>query len=360
MKKPQLILVGGGAVSVALVVLAAVFTVTSLNKANTDKKKVNREFSSLENLYRTADPFPTRENIEIARKNQEETLARVESLQGLLSQGVSEENEKLTPGQFSQLREETIRALVADAPAGEGGLPVVDPENVFGFDRYNEGRPASKAQVPRLVRQLRLTDMLVRKFYAAGILHLDAVGREVFEEAEGESAASTEASGSGFRPGRRPRTKGAAAGANKKVTSIKVPLAPFESAHGMSIDRQRFGFVFSTRESGLRNILDALDGMWPYVMVSGFSFQKTLTDVVFPDDEAQASAKAKTSEPKAQTSATPGVKEKPAPRTARLVSGAQFEAPVIVTMFVDVYRFPPKADSAEADDAAEEEPEEEM
>lgn len=360
MKKPQLILVAGSAVSAILVILAACYTVAGLNKAGADKKKVNREFSSLENLYRTADPFPTRDNIEIARKNQEETLARVESLKGLLAQGVSDENEKLTPGQFSQLREETIRALVKDAPAGEGGLPVVDPENVFGFDRYNEGQPASKAQVPRLVRQLRLTDMLVRKFYAAGILHLDAVGREVFEEAEAETAASAESSDSSF--GRRPhRNKGQAANANKKVTSIKVPLAPFGSEHGLDIDRQRFGFVFSTREAGLRNVLDTLDGMWPYVMVSGLSFQKTLPDVVFPDDENSSKAKASDKKAGSPASTTPGIKEKPAPRTARLVSGPQFEAPVTVTMFVDVYRFPPKADSSETDaPAEEEEPEEEM
>lgn len=359
MKKPQMILLGGGAVSAVLVVLAAVFTVTSLSKADADKKKVNREFSSLENLYRTANPFPTHENIEIARKNQEETLGRVESLQALLAQGVSDEDEKLTPGQFSQLREEMIRALVKDAPAGEGGLPVVEPENVFGFDRYNEGQPASKAQVPRLVRQLRLTDLLVRKFYAAGILRLDAVGREVFEEADGASAAAaSESAGGGFARRRHGASK-AAATANKKVTSIKVPLAPFTPEHGIAIDRQRFGFVFTTREAGLRNVLDSLDGMWPYVMISGFSFQKTQPDFVFPDEEDPA-AKAKLPEKKPEVSATPGVKEKPAPRTARLVSGPQFEAPVTVTMFVDVYRFPPKADSSVAEVAAAEEPEEEM
>lgn len=357
MKKPQLILVAGSAVSAILVVAAACYTVVSLNKAGEDKKKVNREFSSLENLYRSANPFPTRENIDISRKNQEETLARVESLRELLSQGVSEEEEKLTPGQFSQLREEMIGALVKDAPAGEGGLPVVEPENVFGFERYNEGRPASKAQVPRLVRQLRLTDLLVRKFYAAGILHLDAVGREVFEEATGETAASTESSGTGFV--RRRGNKGsAAAAATKKVTTIKVPVAPFESEHGIDIDRQRFGFVFSTREAGLRNVLDSLDGMWPYAMVSGLSFQKVQSDVVFPDEENPL--KAKTPAAKTEPSETLGIKEKPAPRTARLVSGPQFEAPVTVTMFVDIYRFPPEADSTETDEAVEEEPEEEM
>lgn len=91
---------------------------------------------------------------------------------------------------------------------------------------------------------------------------------------------------------------------------------------------ERLGFVFLTRQDGLIAALNAIDEMRPFAMVSGLSFSKTGDDVVKPaePDPKQAAAAEAT-----------GILEKPAPRTARLVSGPLFETPVRVTLFVDVF-----------------------
>jgi len=110
---------------------------------------------------------------------------------------------------------------------------------------------------------------------------------------------------------------------------------------------ERFGFAFSTRQEGLIAAINAIDSMRPFAMVSGLSFSKTGEDVVMPE----APDPAKEAGPKAEG----GILEKPAPRTARLVSGPLFESPVQVTLFVDVYAPAAAAGSAAAEDEAGEE-----
>ena len=87
--------------------------------------------------------------------------------------------------------------------------------------------------------------------------------------------------------------------------------------------------------------------MRPFAMVSGLQFAKTGEDVLVPaepDPAAEAAA------PKDAN----GILEKPAPRTARLVSGPLFETPVQVTLYVDVYAPATAADVAAAGEGDEE------
>ena len=91
--------------------------------------------------------------------------------------------------------------------------------------------------------------------------------------------------------------------------------------------------------------------MRPFAMVSGLSFEKTGEDVVRPAAPDPAKAEAA---PKAEG----GLLEKPAPRTARFVSGPLFETPVQVALYVDVYAPAAAAGPGDGDEDGEEEEEE--
>ena len=104
--------------------------------------------------------------------------------------------------------------------------------------------------------------------------------------------------------------------------------------------------IFSTRQEGLIAVVNAIDAMRPFAMVSSLSFTKSGEDVVVPVEPDPAAAAAA-----AEAKAASGILEKPAPRTARLVSGPLFETPVLVALYVDV--FSPVAEAAAAGDGGE-------
>ena len=204
-------------------------------------------------------------------------------------------------------------------------------QRLIGHDRYATGEPAQTPHVVRLLRQLRLTEQLVRMLYAAGPQRIEAVGRIVFET--GAVAASDD---SGGYVRRKPRRESAA----RDSALVVVPPPPVEGP--VPVDAERFGFRFVAREKAVLDFVDAVDAMRPYACVSGLSMAKTSDDVVFPD-EAQEKESARrrgreeeTFEDRAREPAQPLGPPKPPPRASRMVSGPLREAPVAVTVFVDV------------------------
>ena len=83
----------------------------------------------------------------------------------------------------------------------------------------------------------------------------------------------------------------------------------------------------------------AIDAMKPYACVSGLSMSKVSDDVVFPDEAQEKDAARRRgdeefgADEKAPQQLGP---PKPPPRASRMVSGPLREAPVSVTVFVDV------------------------
>ena len=328
MNRNQTILAAGGAVS-ALLVAGAGFLAwrgaTAASEAESAMEKSRREYRSL-----AAEAIsPTQENLDVCLDNLNETSNRVAKLSRVLFRGDVPLDRKTTPGNFvSRECSGTIAALVADAPLNAAEVPVVDPDMQFGFETYSArqgGFLPKPDQVPRLLRQLRLVDKLVRILYAAGIDHLDAVGRVQFDVGAGGGE-------SGARPARPPRNRDRSRGPGGSVPkTIPVPVPSFAEDPAVPMSCERFGFVFSTREKGLLAVLDAIAAMQPFAMVSDLSFAKTGEDVLPPVSAGEGDRGE--SKPPEQ----PGILEKPAPRTARLVSGPLFETPVQVTMFVDVF-----------------------
>lgn len=347
MNKKQTILAAAGGVSALLVVGAGVLTFTSWQAAGDAEKKMQASKASLARYYKE-EVFPSQANVDVYRTN----LLLAQTWVGDLSRGVFRDgvavDDSVTRGDFGRVCRETVEALIADAPPNAAEEPVVDEGASFGFDHYLQNNlPERDEYVPRLLRQLRLVDRIVRILYDAGIHHLDAVGRELFDL--GRSGSSSSSDAPVFRHHGKGR-KGAASSSSSSASAVKtiaVPPSPFEPDESVPMSRERFGFLFTTRQEGLIAAVNAIDAMRPFAMVSGLQFAKTGEDVLVPaepDPAAEAAA------PKDAN----GILEKPAPRTARLVSGPLFETPVQVTLFVDVYAPATAADVAAAGEGEEE------
>lgn len=329
MNRNQTILAVGGGVAALLAAGAGVLAwngTVAASEAGEKMEKSRREYRSL----CSEAVSPTQANLDLCTENLDKTAERVAALSRALFRGGVPLDRKTTPGNFvSRECSGTIAALVADAPLNSAEESVVDPDMQFGFETYSarQGGVLPKPdQVPRLLRQLRLVDKIVRLLYAAGIVRLEAVGRVQFDTGAGGAEGGARSS----RPSRpRDRQRGPSAGG--AVKSVAVPDPSFRADESVPMSCERFGFVFTTKEDGLFAVLDAVGSMQPFAMVSGFSFEKTGEDVLPPPSADEAGRDGATPPER------PGILEKPAPRTARLVSGPLFETPVRVTMFVDVF-----------------------
>lgn len=335
MKKNQLVLAIGGGVSAALVLGSAALATLGLSGVGAASKNRDKAFSELNRLYQSS-PFPSEENVATAGENLEHARGWIEALDETLTVGTNDwargiNLRRASPGEFSSLREETIQSLYDAAPVGEDGTKIVPDSFAFGFDRYATGDPAQPTHVIRLLRQLRLTDQLVRMLYAAGPQRIDAVGRIVFE-AGGTGAGSGDDEGGGRRPRRRSRESGGGRDSSLVVT----PPAPSEGP--VPSDVERFGFRFVAREQAVLSFADAICAMTPWACISGLSMEKTAEDVVFAGEEGEKDGRrGKEAEEAAAAAPDPrGGPPKPPPRASRMVSGPLREAPVLATVFVDV------------------------
>lgn len=352
MKSNKIILGVVGGVTAVAVIGIGVFAFLRSQAASEARATMQQQASQLRKLFEK-DVFPSQENIDTAEKNRDQTRKFVQDLRNEMKRGMVPVDRKKTPGDFSNIRMATIASLLEDAPVGTGDTKVVDNSQApfqFGFDRYKEGVPAEKRDVPRLLAQLRMMDKLVRVLYDSGIVSLEAVAREEFE---GGSSASSDASA---EPATRTRGR-AGRGRGTRTTASALVVTPPTLLAGAPEDLncERFMFRFQTREAGLINVLNKLNEMRPFAVVSDLSFEKMGEDVVFPDEQKEAAASdaakasarstrtARGSAPAAEEPAAPAIRERPAPRTARLVSGPLRERPVRVTLTVDVYSILPPA-----------------
>ena len=315
MKKNQLVLAIGGGVSAVLVLGAAALAAVGFSGKGEARRSREKAFSELSRLHQ-AVPFPSEENVAAAGENLENARGWIEALDGALTVGTNDwakgiNLRRASPGEFSSLREETIQSLYDAAPVGEDGTKIVPDTFAFGFDRYSGGEPAQTPHVVRLLRQLRLTEQLVRMLYAAGPQRIEAVGRIVFETG---SAAS--ADDSGFV---RPKRKRDAA---SRDSALVVQPAP-PSDGPVPSDVERFGFRF---------ILLSLLGTF----TSGVCIDLYASAPLHITEKDSASRRGGEEFGTGEKAPPQLGPPKPPPRASRMVSGPLREAPVNVTVFVDV------------------------
>jgi len=328
MNKTKTILAAGGAVSAILVVVAGVFVYNAFDEAESTNKSVRDNIDKLKRLY-SKKLFPEPKNIEIEKANAEEYNRRFAELTNIVTRGAIPA-ESFSGGTFSTMLGDRLKVLRGKAPRDADGNTVVGDTFNFGFDERMKGVHPHERQVPRLMKQLKLVEKLTDELYKAGVVSIEKINREEFEIADSsESQSSGGGGGVRVRGGRT--GSGSGSGGNftlGSVVSEKVEGVPA----GVSVSRERFGFQFTTYESGLVDILNRLNKFEPFVMVNDIGFIKKtpLGDVVFPVIPAAA----------AKAPADPAV---PVPPVIAVrfpdISGPVREVPVSVTLVVDVYDF---------------------
>ncbi|MBQ3810607.1 MAG: Amuc_1100 family pilus-like protein, partial [Kiritimatiellae bacterium] len=203
MNKNQTILAAIGGVSAVLVVGIGALTVRSWGAASDAEAKMKKSKSALSHIYQEA-VTPSEANVATAEENRD----RARDWVGELSRGVFRDglplDKEVSRGDFQRVCRETVEALLADAPLNKDEVPVADANTSFGFDYYLAGNlPQRDEYVPRLVRQLKLADRIVRMLYDAGVNRIDAVARETFDLAGGSFPAGETVSSGGAGRGAR-------------------------------------------------------------------------------------------------------------------------------------------------------------
>ncbi len=318
MKHGKTYVLAGMSAAALLVAVTAFVMFRGLSEANQTKRDRDTSRRTLHGFYQR-NPFPDEANIERERANLETVRTWYERLHSELQQSNIPKAES-SPIAFNSRREAVMADLAARVPVGRGGERVVPPDFGFGFDDYKTGNLANPADVPRLMRQLRMVELLMRELFDVGVTQVLSVTRERFEVTDVTTAAQPDDALFAGRGERGPRGAQPTAGARPDGrVDAAVPL-----------DRQRFSFTFIAQEAALVDLLNRIAAMDMFAVVTRIEFTKEGEDYRPPPSLEERSA---------EDEARPGVARMPPNRSARLVSGRGRAAPVRVQMDVEVYSF---------------------
>lgn len=337
MNKPQMILAVSGGVIGVLILAVGIFTVNAVSAASSSAEKLEKTQKEYARIFKTSNPFPNEENKQIIEKNRDQAKKWEKNLLSIFRKGEYVAKSKQTnPGYFSNEREKMIERLTEKAPKGPDGKTILVEGITFGFDKYKDGVPALKSNVPRLMEQLTYIEALVEVLYDAEIDKLKAVRREEFEDVV-DGGEETESA-----PVRRSSRRSSRSTSTTVNSGGPVAIEPFEQGV-VPFSRQRFEFVFDARQDALMKVLNNIGTMEPYAIVSKLSFVKAGEDYRPPVDEKKEEKKSRRRsrdvEEEEESANTVVLKVRPPSRTSRLVSGELREVPVTVTMTVDVFKY---------------------
>ncbi len=125
------------------------------------------------------DPFPSAENREILVENLEVVQAQLNQMLSMVRQERLEAP-PMERADFTQFLESIQRDLIRRARRAGTRLP---DSPSFGFARYVvAGESPEREHIPRLVRQMRMVEMLCRELFDARILSLVEITRQPFDE----------------------------------------------------------------------------------------------------------------------------------------------------------------------------------
>ena len=325
--RQQGIVIGVGVLlGVACLVIGVLFFM-ALSTSGEAEEKRDSAYDQLKSLYESKI-FPSEKNIARIKEDKVVLEAWAMEVSNLLAKA-SVKVDDLTPVRFKQELQKTVRDLVVEkSPSGKN---FVASDFMFGFDRYlgNSDSLPQSGDVAQLAQQLQLIRLVVRELYAANIVKLTSVDRDVFEADASEkrqgpsTTASRRPASASRRPGQNPNSN---AGAAAVVSDAMNP------ALSALLIRQKFVFGFQAKPSALTGALNRLAAMEAFVVVSGVEFSKAEDSILLSEQRKKEVAKA-----------AEEVKTTPAPAAAsardRIVTDPEREPPMTVKLSVDVYLF---------------------
>ncbi len=321
MKRQKIVLIVCGALlgGVCLVEIWFLFSAMRVRSAAADER--NAANDELRGIY-GAKVFPSDANISRVNEDAKALQTWVEATSKLVHQG-DLNVESNTPPVFKRNLTETVRMLSQHPGAVKG--KIVDSGFTFGFDKYlgDSASLPERDDVWRLTQQLEIIKRVCRELFAANILSLDEVQREVFEEGKNEEDAQ-EKGGSSRRRRNRPEA-GPAAPARRN---------PAASRAGEFYSKQRFTFVFKARPAAFVEVLNRLAATDLFLVVAEVSLQKTDDPLL----KWQAAGRSETGRAGAEESVAK-VDLATIPHAERIVTNPELEPPVSVRIELDVYSF---------------------
>ena len=311
MKRQQIVLIVCGVALAAVCAVAGWFLFSAIGVKNQMAEDRNSKYAQLQKIYR-AKVFPNDENIGQVLEDEKALQQWLVTASNLVHTGDLQIRDE-SPARFKQSLTETTRAL-SRHPGSIKGKTVAD-DFKFGFDRYlgNEQTLPQQENVGRLVQQLDIIDQICQQLFAANILALKGITREVFEEDQKEEEAAPE-------PSRRRR---------RRPSSAKDEPVKKQPEGSEYTSRQRFTFAFDARPAAFIESLNKLAAMDLFVVVSEVSFSKT-------GDQLKSSQ-----ESKRDADGGPAKQVDPATlkHMERIVTDPELEPPISVTLVIDVYAF---------------------
>ncbi len=322
MKRGKIAIMAGMVVGLVAVIAAAVILFNGLSEATRTRNQRDDARRRLESFYQS-DPFPSAENVEIEKNN----LATARDWSRSLLDELQHADIRVTerqPRVFSSRREAIIADLIASAPVGEAGEKVVTADFAFGFDAYKGGQSADTAHVQRLIRQLLITEQLIRAAYDSKVLRISGISRDQFES--GSSAAGPAGvQGGGRRGGRR-------GGPDPVVEEAAVPSGHvIEGPVPMTVER--FTMQLTANEVSLVELMNRIAKLPVFAVITRMDFNKQGSDYKPPAQEREATGSG------IGTGQAAIANPLPISRTARLVTGRDREASLSVTLDIEVYSF---------------------
>ncbi|NIY14597.1 MAG: hypothetical protein GWM98_06750 [Nitrospinaceae bacterium] len=214
------------------------------------------------------------------------------------------------PSQFMRLLGDTRKRLIPMANAE--GAEVVDENFAFGFERYLEegSELPSPVHVPRLAHQLLILDRVCSILFEEGVTKLTTTRREVFE---GGPVVSRRRSG-----------------------AAPVQSDAGELKEGDLYARMRFSVDFEARESALVRAIDRLASNELFIVVNSLDCRKVGEDIAMEKIPESGTLNLNPDEEGLEVDQLGRLFPS---RYERVISGAEAETPMAVTLSFDVYRF---------------------
>ena len=317
--KKKILMVSGILVLVVVVGVPTMLLFNGISRFSTAGDDLAMSVKALRGFYEK-NPFPSRDNIKLERKNVEALEQWFEQLLIALSQGQIDEVQS-TPSrfmtQYSQLRNDLVKRAGSALPE----------DFVFALGHYSEGALPAPADVPRLTQQLLIIAEIAETLIASNVKLILSVEREEFESG---TAKSVERQESGRRrPGERPRP-GPAPGGTPGPRGT-----PSASRDQRLFSKQHFSVEFKAKEAAVREVLNRLAAHEMFIVVTALEISKTAPDLKISGEPS--------GDEKADGTVAPVVttdeEGRPLPRQQRLVSGPVLEMPLLVRVDFDVYTF---------------------
>lgn len=254
-RKP-LALIIGGAVCLALALLAAFFLVRSIAGYGKVRGQLATTRAELDRLI-AGDPahgnrFPSESNVAITESNLAALKNAFSETFGAFS-GIPGDAAVVEPARFPLLLDQTLRGLNEKAAVHN----VTVPERfAYGFDQYSAALP-NKDDIPRLARQLLCVDAACRALFDQRIVQLVRVQRQLFD-AQDKATAPVSGPTAGRAPVAGPGTA--------------LPPGEFLDPTGLYF-RERILLTFQSHEQNVWNSLNALAKLVPFCVLTDISIE---------------------------------------------------------------------------------------